>query len=213
MPYQTSFVYRYVEKTIHQAIVQKVARIVSTLSAAHLLMHHGFVQEQACLQRILQELNEDVYFLSIATINNDVTALHKSYLEAFYEEEFDANTPLESTQKRIMIPRQKIQAYLASVGGSGLDRSTGNNLLKTLSKTYSGFVHGASPQIMEMYGGDPPKFHVYGLLGTSRYQEHRDDLWNYFYRSILAFGFAAKAFGDQRLFDQISAFLYKFEKN
>lgn len=41
------FVFRYREKTIHQAILQKLARVVSGLHAARLLFQHGFVQEQA----------------------------------------------------------------------------------------------------------------------------------------------------------------------
>ena len=45
--------FRHVEKTIHQAIVQKLARMVSTLDAARLLLNNGFVQEQAALQRML----------------------------------------------------------------------------------------------------------------------------------------------------------------
>jgi hypothetical protein len=60
--------------------------------------------------------------------------------------------------------------------------------------------------------GGPPRFHVDGILGTQRHAEHRQDLWNYFYRSILNFGFAAKAFGDQELFDQIHSFTVKFEE-
>jgi hypothetical protein len=64
---------------------------------------------------------------------------------------------------------------------------------------------------MEMYGGDPPQFHVYGMFGSPRHHGAREDLWNYFYRSILAFGFAAKAFGDQALFEQIAEFIRQFE--
>ena len=40
---------------------------------------------------------------------------------------------------------------------------------------YSGYVHAASPHIMEMYGGNPARFHVRGMHGTPRQDEHRDD--------------------------------------
>ena len=212
VPYKDSFVFRHVERSIHQAIVEKLARTISTLTATHLLSTHGFVQEQAALQRILGELHEDVTYLAFAEIKGDITQLHKDFLAAFFEEEFDADTALESTQKRPMIPRKKIQAYIARNEGADLDPSTGVELSRTITKAYSGFVHAASPQIMDMYGGSPPRFHVNGLLGTERHAEYREDLWNYFYRSILAFGFAAKAFGDQPLFDQISDFLVEFER-
>lgn len=212
VPYKDSFVLRHVERTIHQAIVQKLARIVSTLTAANLLMAHGFVQEQVALQRILGELHEDVSFMALAAINGELTKLHEDFLTSFFEEEFDADTALGSTQKRQMIPRKKIRAYIARNEGAELDPSTGAELSRTIAKAYSGFVHAASPQIMDMYGGDPPRFHVNGLLGTERHDQYREDIWNYFYRSILAFGFGAKAFGDQHLFEQISAFLVEFER-
>ena len=42
--------------------------------------------------------------------------------------------------------------------------------------------------------------------------EHSADLWNYFYRGILAFSFAAKAFGDEELFGSISGFASEFAR-
>lgn len=210
--YKTSFVFRYGEKSVEQAIVQKLARIVSTLNAAYLLMVHGLVQEQATLQRVLHEMHEDVIFLCYSRIFSDFTPLHQEFLDAFYEEEFDAETAMDSTQKRPMVSRKKIQAYVARKEGAELDPSTGVQLARTITKAYSGYVHAASPHIMDMFGGSPPHFHVTGMLGTQRHAEHRQDLWNYFYRSILNFGLAAKAFYDQELFDQIYAFAVKFEE-
>ncbi len=212
VPYKTSFVFRYVEQLPEQALVQKLARVVTTLRAATILMQHGFTQEQGVLQRVIHEIHEDITFLAYGLIFNDVTPLHKLFLTAFYEEEFDTDNPFESTQKRPTVRRSKIQAYIANKEGSDLDPSRAIALSKTLTKTYSGFVHAASPQIMDMYGGNPPHFHVEGMLGTRRHTEYRMDLWNYYYRSILAFGMAAKALGDQQLFDQIHDFSVKFEE-
>ena len=212
IPYKQSFVFRYVEKTVEQAIVQKLARIVSTLKAAYLLMAHGLVQEQAALQRVLHEMHEDVILLCYARIFDDFTPLHQDFLDAFFEEEFDAETTMDSTQKRPMIPRRKIQAQIARIEVSGLDPSTGVELARTITKAYSGYIHAAYPPIMDIYGGSPPHFHVTGMLGTQRHAEHRQDLWNYFYRSILSFGLAAKAFGDHELSDQIHTFTVRFEE-
>lgn len=210
VPYKDSFVFRHIEKSVPQALVQKLARLVSSLHAARLLMEHGFVQEQAALQRVLDELEEDITFLALAVIFNNKTQLHQDYLDAFFEEEFDADSAIESTQRRPMVPRKKIRAWIASVEGAGMDPSRGIELSRTISKTYSGFVHAASPHIMDMYGGNPPKFHLKGMLGTPRHREHRADLWNYFYRGILAFGFTAKAFGDEAMFKTIQEFASEF---
>jgi hypothetical protein len=65
---------------------------------------------------------------------------------------------------------------------------------------------------MDMYGGNQPRFHVEGIIATARHKEYRQDLWNYFFRSILTFGIAARAFCDQELFVQIYALTLKFEE-
>lgn len=205
--------YRYTEKTIHQAIIQKLARVISGLHAARILLAHGYVQELGALQRMLDEFQEDITFLSLGAIYNDITELHVRYLDAFYEEEFDKpGDPVGSSQKRPMIPREKIRAYIANSEASALDPSRGVQLSKTISKTYSGFVHGASPHIMDMYGGSPERFHVRGMQGTPRIDEHLEDLWNYFYRGIISFAMAAKAFGAEELFNSIREYRDHFEK-
>jgi hypothetical protein len=212
VPYKDSFVFRYVEKTVRQAIVQKLARLVSGLHAARLLMEHGFVQEQGALQRMLDDIEEDIMLLTFSVIFNKPTPLHQKYLDAFYEEEFDAESALASTQKRPMISREKIRAYIVRVGGAEVDPSRAIEASRTINKTYSGYVHAASPHIMDMYGGSPPHFHTSGMAGTTIQQGHREDIWNYFYRSILSFAFSAKAFGDEELFAQLNELSHEFAR-
>jgi hypothetical protein len=207
------YAFRYREKSAYQAIVQKLARLVSGLYAARLLLHSGFIQEQGALHRMVDEFQEDATFLSYGIIANDLTPLHKRYLDAFYMEEFDvAGKPLESSQNRPMIGRDKIHAYLARIENATADPYTLQRAVCSVTKTFSGYVHGASPHIMEMYGGDPPQFHVRGLKHSPLYEDHEYDLWNYFYRGMCAFGFAAKAFGDEALFAQIHQYTKDFAK-
>lgn len=207
------YVFRYHERDVHQALVQKLARVISGLHAARLLLAHGFLQEQGALQRMLDEFNEDILFLAYGVITFNTTDLHREYLAAFFQEEFDnPASALESTQRRPMVPRQKIRAYLARIEASGLDPSRGAEVMRTVDKTYSGFVHGASPHIMDMYDGDPAHFHVRGMLGTTRANEHREDLWNYFYRSIGSFVLSAKAFGDDALCQSVLGYMRTFAR-
>jgi hypothetical protein len=84
--------------------------------------------------------------------------------------------------------------------------------MRTISKGYSGFVHGASPHIMDMYHGTPPRFHVRGMLGTVRANDHRKDLWNSFYRSIASFVLASKAFGDQAFTESVLKYMRSFAR-
>lgn len=209
----SGFVFRYVERDVHQALVQKLARVISGLHAARLLLAHGFLQEQAALQRMLDEFNEDIMFLAHGVISGDMTKLHHEYLAAFYEEEFDnPDSAIESTQRRPIVSRKKIRAYLARLNAEGANPSSGVETMRTISKIYSGFVHGASPHIMDMYGGNPPRFHLRGMLGTVRANDHRNDLWNPFYRSIGSFVFAAKAFGDEALVQSVLTYMRDFAR-
>jgi hypothetical protein len=212
VPYRDSFVFRYVEQSLNQALVQKLVRLTSGLHATRLLMEAGFVQEQGSLQRMLDELQEDITFLSFSVINNDSTPLHQAYLDAFYQEEFLPVASRTTSVDRPMIPRKKIRAYIdrALSGQKGSSQSL--EAARTINKTYSGYLHAASPQIMDLFGGSPARFHLRGMRGTPRHHEHRADLWNYFHRAIIAFGFAAKAFGEEELFTSIKNFSDRFAK-
>ncbi|MBK6727509.1 MAG: hypothetical protein IPG63_09655 [Xanthomonadales bacterium] len=211
VPFKDSFVYRYVEQLPEQAIVQKLARLPSGLRAAHLLLDAGLFQEQAALQRLIDEIGEDITFLSIPRMYGGETSLHTEYLQAFFAEEFDPATGLPTAQDRPMVRRKKIRAYIAQ-SPIGTPNPSGHiGATRTLSKAYSGYVHAASPQIMDMYGGDPPRFHTRGMSGTPREAEHRQDIANYFYRSVSAFAIAARALGHQPLFDHLFAHCCEYE--
>jgi len=205
IPYLDHFVFRYTEKTIQQAIIQKLARIITGLKSAQLLLESGFFQEQAAIQRMVDEFEQDVDFLSFGLLDNDITTLHKEYLDTFYEEEFDVpEDPVASKQKRAMVPRKKIIAYIARANPVNDNPSRDIDVRKTLHKAYSGYIHGASFHIMTMYGGDPPRFHVSGMLGTPHEKHYRADLWNYFYRGLLSFGIAAHAFGEPQIANDLT---------
>lgn len=219
-PWKDGFVYRYSEQTIHQAIILKMVRLISGLRASLLLLENGYVQEQGIMQRVLDELGDDIFFLSYALTNDKITELHTRYLDAFFQEEFEEHLPsIDAPQKRPMIPRKKIQGYIADMDeslakGAGQEMSAcrGKQLSRTLHKTYSGYVHAAAPHILDMYGGDPARFHLEGMLSTPRVKEHERDLWNYFYRALMAAVFAASAFGDGDCTDYVRENLKRFEE-
>ncbi|WP_137045956.1 hypothetical protein [Pseudolabrys sp. FHR47] len=202
MPWKDGFVFRYSEKTPHQAIIQKLARTVSGLYAIVALIDRGLFQEQGVIQRVLDEIEEDVLFLSFGVIRNEITERHKKYLEYFYAEEFeDPEDIYGSHSSRGMIPRAKIRAYVNSIIGD--EESRGNAAGKILAKAYSGYVHAASPQIMDMYGGHPPAYDLNGMLGYLRVAGQAEDAKNYFFRGLASFAIAAKAFDDEAIFQEL----------
>jgi hypothetical protein len=214
VPFAHGHVYRYVEQLIEQALVQKLARVISGLRAAALLLDHGYTQEQGVIQRTLDELGEDITFLAAALTNDKRTEMHDQYLDAFYEEEFDPVTGKPLTRKKRNLPRRdSIVAYITRVlGGPNVNPSLAIDSARHISKIYSGFVHGASPHIMDMYAGDPPRFHLSGMAGTSRVELAQDDLWNYFYRGVGSAIVVAKAMGDASAVAHLYDYRKHFEK-
>lgn len=204
--------YRFPSKSIEAALLQKLARVVSGLNASIVLLEAGYVQEVAALHRVLDEFCEDILFLCIPGLGGDRSALHDQYLEWFYQEEFDEHgDPLRSEQKRGLVSRNRIRAAIAAWQTGFLNPSDGQELLRTVGKTFSGFVHGASPQIMEMYGGRPARFHVNGMLGTPRIEEYERSLWHYFHRALNCFGLVANFVGCDRVDADIRRFRERFE--
>lgn len=89
--------YRFRKRDIYQAMILKLARVLSTVQAARVLCDAGYGHKQAILCRTIDEANEDIVFLAYAVTNDSITDLRTRYLEAFWEDEIDeAGTMLNS---------------------------------------------------------------------------------------------------------------------
>lgn len=198
--FETSFVYRYEEEGVKQALVLKLAKRTTDLISADLLRSEGYYNTQCSVQRMISEADEDIQLLFHAIHDEKFPEIAKEWLIEFFAEEFDLpSNPLDSTQKRKSIPRKRIQKYITRLDGSPNQIAHSRNLLTTLYKMYSGFLHGAAPQILEMYGGNPKRFHVKGMLGTPRETENFQDYLNYVYRGYQSFRMAAIVFRNDDL--------------
>jgi len=161
----------------------------------------------------MDEFTEDIAFLCIAIRSGKQTELHAKYIDEFFQEEFDnPNNMLDSSQKRHRVPRKKIQAAIAAMTENQVNPSDSQALHETITKMMSGYVHGASEHILDMYGGDPPRYHLEGLRGTPRETAAHRYCWSYFYRSFLSVVEIANAFGEHDLVKQLYQFRDQFEK-
>lgn len=203
---------RYTEQLIETAIIQKLARYLSSLNAARLLLEHGYTQEVGVMFRTLDEIGDDIRFLCIPKTGGEFTETHKMYLAYFYQEEFDVpDNAFLSTQNRPSIPRKKIHAVIANNGKEILNSSDNQQNLRTISQAYSGYVHGSSVHLIEMVGGNPLRYFLKGMPGTERQQEFAYNYWDYAYRGILAVMCTTKALGFGELYEQCLAFRKDFE--
>lgn len=200
IPHGDRKVFRFTEQNLQQALLLKLARVVTGLKALDALLAQGLLQETAAMCRILDEICEDISFLTVALTNDKITELHERYLRGFWAEEFSepANT-LVRHQKPDTPRRNKVVAYIHRVMDHENDASRISDVHQAISSTYSGYIHAAAPQVMDMYGGDPPHFHIEGMLHTPLMSDHVYDAWNYHYRSIVAAICVARAFGDAEL--------------
>lgn len=210
--HRDSFVFRYANKGIHEALVQKLARSISGLNAVAVLLNSGYVQEAGVLFRTLDEIQEDIFFLTTAETNGAKTERHNQYLEAFYAEAVfsRADGSLE-IPKPNMVPRKKIRAHTINTLGQGVNTSHAVTVGESVGTAYSGYVHAASENIMDMYGGDPPHFHLTGMRGTPRVAEFARDAENYIFRGLMATIVVGRAFGDRPLVDELYKCLAAYE--
>ena len=184
----------YWRRQFEQALVLKSARLISGLLAGKHLLDAGFLQELGAIQRMMDEIDADIMFLSGPSIFGKLVPAHQEYLDEFFAEEFNKpGDTLGPSPKRHRVSRKRIRAYNATVFpyGSPVDKTVA--VTATLEKAYSGFVHAAAGHIMDIYFGDPPRWHIEGMAGTFRQIESREDFINYIYRSIGAQSFVAKA--------------------
>lgn len=212
VPHRDSFVFRYANKGIHEALLQKLARSISGLNAVAILLNAGYVQEVGVLFRTLDEIQEDIFFLATAETNAARTERHTQYLEAFYAEAvFSRPEGSLEVPKPNLVPRKKIRAHTMNTIGQGVNVSQVLTTSESIGTAYSGYVHAASENIMDMYGGDPPHFHLQGMRGTPRVATYSRDAENYVYRGLMAAIVVAKAFGDASLVEAMYKFLGQYE--
>lgn len=211
--YRDSFVYRYLDKDIRSALVQKLARVISGLNALELLLSHGYVQEVGVIFRTLDEIQEDILFLATAETNGTYTERYSQYLDAFYADAiFSRVEGSLNIAKPKLVPRKKIRAHAVATLGQGVNISDALSAMESVGTAYSGFVHASSESIMDMYGGEPPQFHLNGMLDTPRVESYRKDAANYVYRALMSTTVVAKAFGDGPLVAALYEFLGKYEE-
>jgi len=219
-PYAGHFVYRYEEKTIEVALIQKLARVVTGLRASIVLLEAGFFQEVAALQRVLDDLNEEVTFLVTGKMTGTFGETHEKYLKSFFTETFtdplNPDTALEVGRKPVS--RKEIRKAIgASIGvmqsqGAPIDDGFTKNT-RIVSAVFNGFVHAGSPQILEMYGGEPPHYHLRGMLNTPRKDDTVQSLWNQFFRASLTFAYVSLYFGEPKSAEAANSASAELTKN
>lgn len=176
----------------------KCVRAVSSLNASMELLSRGYVQEIGALCRCIDEFCQDVMFLATPLGDNGPSEQQKRMVEEFFQEEFsDYENPLASADRN-RVPRTKVLSGISRIKGQPVNPSDAQRMHEVLNSTYSGYVHGAYPHIMEMYGVNKSggRYYTNGFLGTPRVEEWTEYLSNYFGRTLIAVEVVSKRCGD-----------------
>lgn len=209
----TGFALQYEEHNPRIVVVQKLSRVVTGLRSCLVLLEQGLHQEVYVIFRLLNEFHEDVWFMCEAIRSGECTPLQQRFIADFFQPEFDHENPLLATQKRDRVPRKHIQAALARIPENTVNPSDTQESARTITNTYSGYVHGASEHILDMYDGYPPRYQLAGMRNARRQKQIEKQAFNYFYNALQAFTCAAGAFGLNDLLQVLFDYIDLFEKN
>jgi hypothetical protein len=184
---------RYEEPSIELALFLKLARAISLLGGLRLMVEHGMIQEQGILQRAIDEVDGDILFLSFGH-QNGIETIHEDFLEAFWAEEFENTEEVLSHKRRLSVPRKRIEAWNSRQLGVS-DASTAQSVDRLIQGVYSGFVHGASTHILDLYDLESKRFRLAGLDNSPVRHSYVIDAANYPYRVLMCAVMIARRLG------------------
>jgi hypothetical protein len=202
--------WRYQNLSESLACYLKGVKVVSSLNASMVLLRTGYTQEIGALCRMIDDYCNEISFLLLPSDGENFSNDQIQFLNDFFQEELDKpKDPLGSTQKRVNVPVRKIHANFGKIAKSEINPSDTQELLRTIHRGFSGYVHGAYPHIMEMFGGTEP--HLNGMLGTPRVDEWRGQVSGYVYRALVTSVLVARKLGLNDIEAKARKLLEKFE--
>jgi hypothetical protein len=172
--------FRYEVPDVRHFCLLKAARVVSALNASLDLARGGYVQEIFTLIRTIAEFTTHIDYV----LDPDDSEKHKEevrkYIEAFFA---DCWRDPALGIKRAQVPQGVVHEAigktldrLAEQQMESENRTPATRLYSNVYRTYSNFVHGKYPEIMDLYGGTPGRFHLRGMRGTSKNAEALETL-------------------------------------
>lgn len=200
------FEVRYVEKSIELAMFLKLARSISLLGGLRVLVERSMAQEVGILKRAIDETDEDIIFLGFGH-QNGMEPAHEWFLDAFWAEEFEDPAAVLVHTHRKSVSRKKIQAYNASQMGP--DPSTAQSVNRVIHGVFSGFVHGASIHILDLYDLGSKRFSIAGLENTPVRRSYIIDSTNYPFRVLMSAVMVSRRLGLNEIAD---GFYSKFKE-
>jgi Family of unknown function (DUF5677) len=208
--------YRYAKPGVEHFCLLKAARVVSSLNAMIALARQGYVQEIYVLLRTMVEFTTHIeYVLESRDDTGKLEPKAEKYVDDFFAD-YQRNS--RDDFKKAQVPQYDVNKRLgASLDefarqiGADQDRFPAERLYSNVYLTFSNYVHGKYPEIMDMYGGVPDHFHMYGMHGTSKDDETVQMIATNFNTASLAFKKMVKQLKLRHLLETDKVLLNWFE--
>jgi len=168
--------FRYQAPDVRHFCLLKSVRVVSALNASFVLARYGYTQEIAVLVRTLVECTTHIEYV----LDPSNSEAHRSEVKKFVEDFFaDAQRDPGTEVKKAQIPQGKVHTRI----GATLDDIAANyretegrrpaaELFSHIYRVFSNYVHSKYPEIMDLYGDRPGRFHLRGMEGTPKDHEN-----------------------------------------
>ncbi|SDM25382.1 DUF5677 domain-containing protein [Maricaulis salignorans] len=168
--------YRYESPEVTHFCLLKLARAVSALNACIELYRAGYIQEVCVLIRTIIECTTHIDFVIAGRQSSTGSQRADRYLSDYFADIHRG----DSARKTVHVRQENVHKDVARALDEALDGIPEAShytdvdtleLLSTVYRTYSNYVHARYPEVMEMYGGSRQSFHTQGMLGTPKDQE------------------------------------------
>lgn len=183
VPWENQFNWRFLERNPGQLLIQKLARQTSALHAIDILLLAGRLPDVGTLYRQLDEIQEDIAFISLGLIMGAWTSDHQSYSDYFWSEDGPRGPSVQ---------RKTIRNFVHSILGQTKVAAANQNG-RFIHGVYSDFVHARSAPTMGLMKGPPPRFDLDAIFDEEARTVYEDQHPTYFYRGLLSCSMIAKA--------------------
>jgi hypothetical protein len=212
---QAQHQFRHKRRDASLFVFLKGVRLTSLLRAGLVLLSEGHANEMGILVRCMDETLEDMMlFLREQGKDASIDKAQERALQEFFQEEFeDASAGLPVSAKRDRVSRSKVRAAIAGMRPGGVNPHDHAQIAGTIYSTFSGYLHGAYPHIMELYGGVPPfKYHMMGMSRTPRAAEMLRQLAIQTYHGVLGALLVTKRLGEAAAAQYVLSMREEMEK-
>lgn len=167
--------YRYEAPDARHFCLLKGVLAVNTLYAILELARCGFIFQVSALLRVVIECTTHIEF--VLDPSTDVKHKEKvaAYLAAYFADfDRDPSAPFEKApikQGQVHATIGKTLDDIAAQYENAEGRKPTADAYFSVYRCFSNFVHGRYPETVDLYGGNPGRFHLHGMSGTRKDME------------------------------------------